>query len=140
MNEDIKKEDGKKTKAIIALTVIIAMVIVLFAVFTPIGLKHIEQSRRQLDIAKAKEIELSVKNDAKSEHPTIVFGTPVTANPDTVPGLKDEPRTEGDAVEKGIPFTYYYVKQGDSCAVYIGDDRTYNLANESQQEQYLNAK
>lgn len=130
------REDEKKSKGLIVLIVIIALVVVLFAIFTPIGLKHLEENRRCSDIETAKSIANSVLDDAAGGQPTIVVGTPVVANPDTVPKLTTQPYAEGDAVEKGAPFTYYYVKQGNTVAVYIGDDRTYNLINPSQAEQY----
>ncbi len=132
------REDEKKSKGLIVLIVVIALLVVLFAIFTPIGLKHLEENRRANDIATATQIANNVKDDVASGKPTIVVGTPVVANPDTVPKLTTQPYAEGDAVEKGAPFTYYYVKQGNSVAVYIGDDRTYNLINPSQAEQYKN--
>lgn len=130
------REDEKKSKGLIVLIVVIALIVVLFAIFTPIGLKHLEENRRSSDIETAKSIANNVLDDAAGGQPTIVVGTPVVANPDTVPKLTTQPYAEGDAVEKGAPFTYYYVKQGNSVAVYIGDDRTYNLINPSQAEQY----
>lgn len=132
------REDEKKSKGLIITIVIIALVVVLFAIFTPIGLKHLEEDRRANDVETAATIANRVLSDAASEHPTIVVGTPVTASPDTVPDMDKQPYAEGDAVEKGAPFTYYYVKQGNSVAIYIGDDRTYNLINKSQADQYKN--
>ena len=132
------REDEKKSKGLIVLIVVIALIVVLFAIFTPIGLKHLEENRRANDIATATQIANSVLDDVASGQPTIIVGTPVVANHDTVPNLTTQPYAEGDAVEKGAPFTYYYVKQGNSVAVYIGDDRTYNLINPSQAEQYKN--
>ncbi len=132
------REDEKKSKGLIVLIVVIALIVVLFAIFTPIGFKHLEENRRTNDIETAKSIADKVKSDVASGKANIVVGTPVVANSDTLPELDQQPYAEGDAVEKGAPFTYYYVKQGDSVAVYIGDDRTYNLINPSQAEQYKN--
>ena len=131
-------EQSNKSKGLIITVVIIALVIVAGAVATPIILKNAEKDRRSEDVKVAQEIADSVLKDASSAQPTIVVGSPVEANPDTVPNMATQPLTPGDAVEKGIPFTYYYVKQGHSCAVYVGNDRTFNLVNESQAQQYIN--
>ena len=132
------KEDSKRSKGLIIAVVIVALVVVVAAILLPIGLKSMELNRRKADVEVAKGIKESVLKDAASEHPSIVVGSPVEANQDTVPGMEAQPVTEGSSVEKGIPFTYYFVKQGNSCAVYVGNDRTYNLANASQAEQYIN--
>ena len=130
-------EQSKKSKGLIICVVIIALVVVVAAIVTPIYLKSAEKDRRTEDVKMANEIAGSVLKDATSPQPTIIVGSPVEASPDTVPNMSAQPLTEGNTVEKGIPFTYYYVKQGHSCAVYVGNDRTYNLVNESQAQQYI---
>ena len=131
-------EQSKKSKGLITLVVIIALVVVAAAIIAPIWLKSVEKDRRSADIEEARKIEKTVKENALSAQPTIIVGSPVEANSDTVPNMTTQPLTQGNAVEKGIPFTYYYVKQGQSCAVYVGNDRTFNLVNDSQAEQYIN--
>ncbi len=135
MNE---QNSEKKSKALIITIVIISIVVVLFAIFTPMGLRHIEQNKRTEDVKTAKEIADTVTRSALTNQGDVVIGTPIEARPDTVPNMKEQPLSKGNAVATGEPFIYYYVKQGNSCAIYVGDDRTFNLNNEAQANNYIN--
>ena len=130
-------EETKSRGPIIAI-VIIALIVVATAIITPIVIWHNEQNNRAEDVATARSIAETVIRSAETKEGDIVVGTPVEATPDTVPGMSVQPYSKGDTVDKEESFIYYYVKQGNSCAIYIGDDRTYNLNNDSQAQQYIN--
>ena len=137
MNENNTSEKRPKKGLIIAI-VIIAILVVLFAIFTPIGMRHLEVNKRTEDVKTAKEIADTVIKSATTKQGDVVVGTPVEARPDTVPNMTEQPFSKGNVVAADEPFIYYYVKQGNSCAIYIGDDRTYNLNNDSQAQLYIN--
>ncbi len=132
----MNEENNTKKGTMIAI-IVIALIVVAAAIITPIVLHNMEVSNREEDVATAKEIATTIIKGAQ-EKADIVVGTPVAATPDTVPGMSEQPFAKGNVVGKGEPFTYYYVKQGNSCAIYIGDDRSFNLSNESQAQQYVN--
>ena len=131
-------QETTKSKGLVAAIIIIAVVIVAAAIATPIYLKSLEKDRRTEDVAMAEAIADTVISAADTKQGDIVVGTPVEATPDTVPDMTEQPFAKGSVVGKGEPFIYYYVKQGNSCAIYIGDDRTFNLNNASQAQAYIN--
>ena len=130
-------EETTKSRGLIITIAIIAIIVVAAAIATPIVLRNMEKSNRSDDVKTAQQIADTIIKVASSGG-DVVVGTPVTAMPDTVPGMTEQPLSKGKTVGKGEPFIYYYVKQGNSCAIYIGEDRQYNLNNESQAQQYIN--
>ncbi|MCR4611918.1 MAG: hypothetical protein K5644_08475 [Lachnospiraceae bacterium] len=130
--------ESQKSKGPMVAIIIVAVIVVVLAILTPIILRNMETKNRQEDVKTAKEIADTITKSALNKQGDVVVGTPVEATPDTVPNMTSQPFAKGNAVGKDEPFIYYYVKQGNSCAIYVGDDRTFNLNNETQAQQYVN--
>lgn len=130
--------NNTSSKAKIIIIVIVSIVVIGMAIAMPIILRNVEIDKRTEDVNIASDIAQTIIESATSGVGDIVVGTPVYATPDTVPDMQEQPFSKGNTVGYDEPFIYYYVKQGGSCAVYVGDDRTYNLNNEIQAQKYIN--
>lgn len=138
MSKDLNSKYNKGF-SLVELIVVIAIMVVLVAVLAPVFTKYVESSRRATDVQNANQIASAVMADVADDNSATKVGAyreVVAGEPSTI---TETPRAVGDAVSEGSTFTYYIAKGASSCAVYIGDDRTYNLANASQAANYKNA-
>ena len=131
-----KKQKNNKGFSLVELIVVIAIMVVLVAVLAPVFSKYIESSRRSTDVQNANSIAESVLADVADNAEWYknlnlakdASTDPINAEKNKPTAIKDDIVSKGNTVNKGDSFYFVYDSKTNKCAVYVGDDRTYNLA------------
>lgn len=130
------EEDRNSSLRTWGIIIVVAVIVVALAIFIPVYMSNVEKNKRNNDINNATMISNAVLADAAANRPTIVQGEYREVNVGEPSTMTSIPKSESDVVKANESFIYYYIPSSNTCAVYIGEDRTYNLANATQAISY----